>query len=73
MPIHRLMSDEALLRDLGQRIARLRLERNLSLPHRPQFCDSQPEPGGPLQPRLVRRGRGHRAQAPAARVLVRCA
>ena len=30
MPIQRLMSDEALLRELGQRIARLRLERNLS-------------------------------------------
>jgi transcriptional regulator with XRE-family HTH domain len=30
MPIQRLMSDEALLQELGQRIARLRLERNLS-------------------------------------------
>jgi DNA-binding XRE family transcriptional regulator len=30
MPIHRLMSDAALLQELGQRIARLRLERNLS-------------------------------------------
>jgi transcriptional regulator with XRE-family HTH domain len=30
MPIQRLISDEALLRELGQRIARLRLERNLS-------------------------------------------
>ncbi len=30
MPIQRLMSDEALLHELGQRIARLRLERNLS-------------------------------------------
>lgn len=30
MPIHCLMSDAALLRELGQRIARLRLERNLS-------------------------------------------
>jgi hypothetical protein len=30
MPIDRLMSDEALLRELGQRIARLRLERNLT-------------------------------------------
>jgi transcriptional regulator with XRE-family HTH domain len=30
MSIQRLMSDEALLRELGQRIARLRLERNLS-------------------------------------------
>jgi transcriptional regulator with XRE-family HTH domain len=29
-PIHRLMSDEALLQELGQRIARLRLERNLT-------------------------------------------
>jgi len=30
MPIQRLMSDEALLQELGQRIARLRLDRNLS-------------------------------------------
>jgi transcriptional regulator with XRE-family HTH domain len=30
MPIERLMSDEALLHELGHRIARLRLERNLS-------------------------------------------
>ena len=30
MPIQRLKSDEALLQELGQRIARLRLERNLS-------------------------------------------
>ncbi len=30
MPIDHLMSDEALLHELGQRIARLRLERNLS-------------------------------------------
>jgi len=30
MPIQHLMSDEALLQELGQRIARLRLERNLS-------------------------------------------
>ncbi len=30
MPIQRLMSDEALLQELGRRIARLRLERNLS-------------------------------------------
>jgi DNA-binding XRE family transcriptional regulator len=30
MPIQRLMSDEALLHELGHRIARLRLERNLS-------------------------------------------
>jgi transcriptional regulator with XRE-family HTH domain len=30
MSIQRLMSDEALLRELGQRIARLRLERNLT-------------------------------------------
>ena len=30
MPIQRLMSDEALLHEIGQRIARLRLERNLS-------------------------------------------
>ena len=30
-PIHRLMSDEALLQQLGHRIARLRLERNLTL------------------------------------------
>ena len=30
MPILSLMSDEALLHELGQRIARLRLERNLS-------------------------------------------
>lgn len=37
------------------------------------YCHPQPEPGRSLQPRLVRRGRGHRAPAPAARVLVRCA
>lgn len=30
MPIQRLMSDEALLKELGQRLARLRLERNLT-------------------------------------------
>jgi transcriptional regulator with XRE-family HTH domain len=30
MPIQRLMSDEALLHELGHRIARLRLDRNLS-------------------------------------------
>jgi transcriptional regulator with XRE-family HTH domain len=30
MPIQRLMSDEDLLHELGHRIARLRLERNLS-------------------------------------------
>jgi transcriptional regulator with XRE-family HTH domain len=30
MPIKRLMSDEALLHELGHRIARLRLDRNLS-------------------------------------------
>jgi len=30
MPIQRLMSDEALLHELGHRIARLRLERNVS-------------------------------------------
>jgi len=30
MPIQRMMSDEALLHELGHRIARLRLERNLS-------------------------------------------
>ena len=30
MPIHRLMSEEALLQELGQRIGRLRLERNLT-------------------------------------------
>ena len=30
MSIHRLMSDEALLQELGHRIARLRLERNLT-------------------------------------------
>ena len=30
MPIDRLMSDETLLHEIGQRIARLRLERNLS-------------------------------------------
>ena len=30
MPIQRLMSDEALLQELGQRIARLRLDRNLT-------------------------------------------
>lgn len=30
MPIQRLMSDEALLHELGHRIARLRLEQNLS-------------------------------------------
>lgn len=30
MSIHRLMSDEALLQELGQRVARLRLERNLT-------------------------------------------
>ena len=30
MPIQRLMSDEALLQELGRRIARLRLERNLN-------------------------------------------
>jgi Predicted transcriptional regulator with C-terminal CBS domains len=30
MPLQRLMSDEALLQELGHRIARLRLERNLS-------------------------------------------
>ena len=30
MPIQRLMSDEALLKELGQRVARHRLERNLS-------------------------------------------
>ena len=30
MPIQRLTSDEALLQELGQRIARLCLERNLS-------------------------------------------
>ena len=30
MPIQRLMSDETLLQEIGQRIARLRLERNLS-------------------------------------------
>ena len=30
MSIHRLMSDEALLQELGHRVARLRLERNLT-------------------------------------------
>jgi transcriptional regulator with XRE-family HTH domain len=30
MPIDRLMSDETLLQEIGKRIARLRLERNLS-------------------------------------------
>jgi transcriptional regulator with XRE-family HTH domain len=30
MPIDHLMSDETLLHEIGQRIARLRLERNLS-------------------------------------------
>jgi transcriptional regulator with XRE-family HTH domain len=30
MPIQRLMTDEALLQELGRRIARQRLERNLS-------------------------------------------
>lgn len=30
MPIDRLMSDETLLHEIGKRIARLRLERNLS-------------------------------------------
>ena len=30
MPLHRLMSDEALLQELGRRIARLRLEHNLT-------------------------------------------
>jgi hypothetical protein len=30
MSIQRLMSDEALLEELGQRIARLRLDRNLT-------------------------------------------
>ena len=30
MPIHSLMSEEALLQELGQRIGRLRLERNLT-------------------------------------------
>ena len=30
MPIQRLMSDEALLHEMGHRIARLRLEQNLS-------------------------------------------
>jgi hypothetical protein len=30
MSIQRLMSDEALLQELGQRIARLRLDRNLT-------------------------------------------
>ena len=32
MPIQRLMTDEALLQEIGRRIARQRLERNLVAP-----------------------------------------